>query len=362
VRGGPDLRLSAELAFQDTDAITLFAPPEKRAAELMTTDQLPIDWLAFDPLRRPLGRAATIGEPARIEFGTKMARTLASQGIAAVARDPAGTPADMLLILLAPGSAEPDVIRWRLDDPQTVREAVRQLDQAPQLFRASMGVLAIDVQEVDGAVVVSVNTGSSGVAAGIRPGDTIVNAGGAPVTGVVQLLASINAKQAGQALALELKDAAGTSRKADVVVQAVPNLVSLADRALLSNKLAVEYGFRTAGLTDALDEVAVRLNLAALAIRLRNRNDATRDLERVLKVLSEGRIPPALTDALTGTTQYLLGIAAEASGDSASAERAWRTAAQSSSNLLTDGGEPVRDLAEQRLNQMQQGGRTGIRP
>jgi hypothetical protein len=361
VRGGPDLRLSAELAFQDTDSITLYAPPEKRAAELMAADRLPIDWLAFDPLRRPLGRASTIGEPARIEYGTRMARTLSAQGIAAVARDPAGAPADMLLILLAPGSAEPDVIRWRLDDPQTVREAVRQLDQRPQLYRASIGVLAIDVQDVDGAVVASVNGGSSGEAAGIRPGDTIVNAAGVPVTGVIQLVTAINAKQTGQALALEIKDPAGTSRKADVVVQAVPNVVSLADRALLSNKLAVEYVYRAAGLTDALDEVAVRLNLAALAIRLRNRADATRDLERVLKIVSEGRIPAPLTDALTGTAQYLSGIAAEASGDTAAAERAWRAAAQSTSNFLSDGGEPLKDLAEQLVNQLQSG-RTVIRP
>lgn len=353
VRGGPDLRLVAEQAFQETGSLTLFAPSEKRAAELMAADQLPIDWLHFDELRRPVGRAETIGEPARAEIGARIARTLGAQGLAAVARDPSGTPADMLLILMAPGSAEPDVVRWRRDDPQSIRQALRQLDQAPQLFKSSIGVLAIDVHEVEGAVVASVNTGSSGAVAGIRPGDTIVNAGSAPVRGVVELLTAVDAKQTGQTLTLDVKDAAGVAKKVDVVVQAIPNVVSLADRALLSNKLAVEYTYRAAALTDALDEVAVRLNLAALSLRLRNRAEATKDLERVLKVLSEGQIAPPLLDAANGTAQFLLGLSAEASGDSAAATRAWRQAAQSTSNLLTDGGEPIKDLAEQRLNSLQ---------
>jgi hypothetical protein len=361
VRGGPDLRLVAEQAFQDSSSVTLFAPPEKRAAELMAADQLPIDWLAFDELHRPIGKAETIGEPARAEIGGRMIKTLGAQGLAAVARDPGGTPADMLLILMAPGSVEPDVIRWRRDDPQSIREAVRRLDQAPQLYKSSIGVLAIDVHEVEGAVVATVNNGSSGAVAGIRPGDTIVSAGGAPVRGVVELSTAVDAKQTGQPLALELKDAAGAAKKVEVVVQAIPNVVSLADRALLSNKLSVEYTYRAAALTDALDEVAVRLNLAALSLRLRNRVDATRDLEQVLKVLSEGRITQPLLDAATGTAHYLLGLAAEASGDNAGATRAWRQAAQSTANLLTDGGEPIKDLAEQRLNQLQ-ATRTGPRP
>jgi hypothetical protein len=359
VRGGPDLRLVAENALQDTSTITLFAPSDKRAAELLAADHLPVDWLAFDLLHRPMGKAATIGEPARVDIAARQAKALGAQGIAAIARDPGGDPADMLLILMSSGSAEPDVIRWRMDNQQSIREIVRRLDQAPQLFRSSIGVTAIDVQDVDGAVIAAVNTSGSAEAAGIRPGDTVVGAGGSPVSAVVQLLSSVDAQAPGKPLSLDVRNSAGMMRKVDVAVQAVPNVVSLADQGLLSNKLALEYGYRTAAFTDPLDEISVRLNVAAVALRLRNRADAARELDRVMKVLADGRIPMALVDAITGTTQYLLGIAAEATGDTGGAQRAWRLAAQSRANLLVDNGEPLKDLAEQRLNELTASGAGG---
>ena len=351
VRGGADIRLVGEAAFQDTNSITLFAPPAKRVSDLLTADQLPVDWLAFDLIGRPIGKASTIGDPARVAILSRLAKSLNVQGIAAVARNPGGDQSDMLLMLFAPGSAVPDVVRWRTDGPLGVREAVRLLDQVPQLFHSSIGVAAIDVQDTDAAVVVAVSPGSGAEAAGIKVGDAIVSAGGAAVTSVVQLTLSIEAHPAGKPLAIEVKDLAGVSRKADVTVQAIPNVVSLADQALLSNALALQYGYRSSSLADALEEVTVRLNIAALALRLRNRVDAIRELEGVARLTADGRVPPSLADAVNGTTQYLLGLALNAEGDVTGAERAWRTAAQSRSSLLVDNGEPIKELSEQRLKQ-----------
>ena len=318
----------------------------------MAADQLPGDWLAFDLIGRPIGKASTIGDPARVDIIARLAKSLNVQGIAAVARNPGGEPSDMLLTLFAPGSATPDVVRWRTNSPLGAREAVRLLDQVPPLFHNSIGVTAIDVQEVDGAVVVGVTPGSGAEAAGVKVGDTIVSAGGAPVTGVVQLTLSVDSHAAGKPLPLELKDLAGTARKADVAVQAIPNVVSLADQALLANALALQYGYRTSSLNDAVEEVTVRLNVAALALRLRNRVDAIRELESVSRLVADSRIPASLSDAVTGTTQYLLGIALDAEGDVTGAERAWRMAAQSRSSLLVDNGEPIKELSEQRLKQL----------
>jgi hypothetical protein len=360
VRGGPDLRLMAEAAFQETTSVTLVAPPEKVAADVLAADRLPDDWLAFDALRKPIGQAATIAEQARGALAASIARKLNAQGIAAVAREPGGDPAAMLLILLAPGSAEPDVIRWRTDNPQSVRESIRQLDAAPAILRSSIGVLAVDVQDVDGVVVAAVEPGSSAEAAGIQPGDAITAAAGGPVTGAVQLMVSVGAKTAGQSLSIDLRDRTDAVKKLDLAVQAVPNVISLADQDLPANRLTVDYAYRAASLTDALEETAVRLNLAALSLRLRNRNDAIRELERVLKVLGEGRVPASLTDAIGGTANYLLGLAAEATGDLARAETAWQQAAQSRSTLLIDGGSnPIKDAAEDRLRQAGGGQRVG---
>ena len=360
VRGGPDLRLMAESAFQETNSIVLFAPAEQVAADALAADKLPVDWLAFDMLRKPIGQAATIGEQARGSLATSLARKLNAQGIAAVAREPGGDPAAMLLILLAPGSAEPDVIRWRTDNPQSVRESLRELDAAPPIFRSSIGVLAIDVQDVDGVIVAGVEPGSSAATAGIQPGDTITAAAGSPVTGAVQLMVSIGARAAGQPLAVDVRDRADVIKKLELPVQAVPNVVSLADRDLPANRLALEFAYRASSLSDALEETAVRLNLAALSLRLRNQTEAVRELERVVKVLTEGKVPASLTDAIGGTAHYLMGIATEASGDLARAEAAWRQAAQSRSTLLIDGGSiPIKDAAEERLQQSSGGQRAG---
>lgn len=351
VRGGPDLRLAAEAAFQDSNTVTFIAPPEKRVAELFAADKLPIDWLAYDILRRPIGGAATIGEPARRDFGAKLARAFDAQGVAAIARDPAGDQNDMLLILLAPGSAEPDVLRWRLDNLQSIREAVRRLDQAPPLFRSSIGLVPIDVVDVDGAVVAAVESGGGADGAGIKPGEIIATANGKPVTGASQFLSDVSAHQAGQPLSLEVRDRAGMVRKVDVRVQAVPNVISFADQALPANKLALEYTYRAGTLANALEETSVRLNIAAVSMRLRKFNDAKGELERVVKVVGDGAVPGPLGDAIAGTANYLLGLSNEGIGDTASAERAWRLAQQSRGNLLTENGEALKDLSEQRLNQ-----------
>ncbi len=352
VRGGPDLRLAAEVAFQDSKTVALYAPAEKVAADLQAADQLPVDWLAFDPIKRPIGNAAKIGEPARRKIGEAMARALDAQGIAAVARDPAGDRSDMLLTLLAPGSGEPDVIRWRLDNPQSARQATARLDETPPLFRASIGLLAIDVADVPGAIVAAVEPAAGAEAAGIRAGDLIVNAAGTAVTSAPQLLALVSAHQGTQPLAVEVRDRAGAAKKVLVPVQAVPSVVALLDQSVLFNKLAIDYTYRAAAMTTPLEETAVRLNMAVVLMRLGSWADATRELERVVKVVGEGRVAQTLTDAIGGTAHYLLGVCAEATGDVAGATRAWKIAAQSRGNLLTDSGEPLKELSERRLNQL----------
>jgi hypothetical protein len=103
-------------------------------------------------------------------------------------------------------------------------------------------------------------------------------------------------------------------------------------------------------LNNALDETAVRLNLAAVSMRLKNWTEAQRELQRVVKIVTDGGVPAPLGDAIGGTAQYLLGISAEAIGDTATAERAWKLAAQARGNLLTENGESLKDLSEQRLN------------
>ena len=352
MRGGPDLRIAAEAAFQETRTLTLYASPEKRTTDLLAADQLPADWLAFDTLRRPMGGAGKLGEPARRDIGTRLSRTFDAQGIAAIARDPSGDRSDMLLILLAPGSAKPDVLRWRLDNPASIRQAATRLDEVPSVTRASMGMLAVDVLEVQGAVVASVDAGGGAAAAGLQPGDVMTSAGGTQLNGAAHLMMLVNAQPAGQPLSLDLRDRMGVVKKVDVTAQRVPRLVELLDQTVLSNALAVHYASRAYSAATPLDEAAIRLNLAGALMRIENWGDATRELEAVAKIAAA--LPPPVKDAVAGTAQYLLGACAEAVGDMAGAERAWGAAAQSSSALLTDSGEPLKELSDRRLAQLRQ--------
>jgi hypothetical protein len=200
-------------------------------------------------------------------------------------------------------------------------------------------------------VVAAVESGGGAEAAGIKPGEIIAGADGKPVTGAPQFLNDVTGHQAGQPLTLDVRDRAGMARKVEVRVQAVPNVISFADQALQANKLALEYTYRAGILANALEETSVRLTIAAVSMRLRKFGDAKNELERVVKVVGDGGVPGPLGDAIAGTANYLLGVSNEGIGDTASAERAWRLASQSRGNLLTENGEAVKDLSEQRLNQ-----------
>jgi hypothetical protein len=295
-----------------------------------------------------------VAAPARREVGARLTKTLDAQGLAAVGRDPSGDRSDMLLILLAPGSARPDVLRWRPDNLSSIRQTIARLDDLPQVTRASLGLSAIDVLDVQGAVVAKVEAGGTAAAAGIQPGETVTSAAGTVVAGAAQLLDIVNAHPAGQPLPLEIRDRAGFSRRLDVTAQQVPRLVELYDQGVLSNALAVHYSSRASAALPAVEEAAVRLNLAASLMRLENWADATRELQTVAELASGSDLAPSVKDAVGATTQYLLGECAEATGDIPSAERAWGLAAQSSSALLTDSAEPLKELSERRLTQLRQ--------
>jgi hypothetical protein len=82
--------------------------------------------------------------------------------------------------------------------------------------------------------------------------------------------------------------------------------------------------------------------------------DAVKELDAVTALATSADFAPSLKSAITGSAQYLLGTCAEATGDAPGAEKAWTLAAQSPSALLTEGGEPLKELAERRLAEFRQ--------
>jgi predicted Zn-dependent protease len=105
---------------------------------------------------------------------------------------------------------------------------------------------------------------------------------------------------------------------------------------------------RAAELTDPFEQSVVRLNTAVALGRIGEWAAAQVELRQVKL--------PDRPGVGSGTVQYLLGVAAEALGNRAEAEAAYKAAAATDS-LLTDDGPRVKDLAEARLAELQRAAR-----
>jgi hypothetical protein len=221
----------------------------------------------------------------------------------------------------------------------SINRATARFDYVPLLTRRGIGLLAADVLNVDGLVVVRVDPGSGGEQAGIKPGYVLVQADGQPITGSAQLQRVIDAKRAGDALSIDARDPTGTPRSLQLTVIESPRLVSVSDQGLLFNPISLALRSRLAGAA-VKDQPFVRLNLAVALLRLGNYAGAREQLEAVTLPAGEG--------ISLGTQQYLLGLAYEGQGDAASAQRSFQAAA-ASGGLATEDGPSIKTLAERKL-------------
>jgi tetratricopeptide (TPR) repeat protein len=328
-----DLRIIVERAFAASRSVSLVAPAAADAEQALAASQLAADWLAVDAAGRAVGASAQIAGPLRKEVSAKLADTFRTQGIASVTMVE-GSRA--ILALLSAGSTSPDVVEVALDNPASITAAVARLDRPFALAGVSLGLELIDVADVAGPVVVGGGP--------LAPGDVVVQADGKPVADVAALTAVVAGKRAGDSVAIEARDAAGTNKRVEIKVVAAPRLIGLSEQGLLANRLLLDLRPRLAEATDPFDQGVIRLNLAVALARLGDWNAARDELQRVTL--------PEQAGVGAGTVQYLLGLAAEALGNRAEAEAAFKAAATSAS-LLTDDGPPVRELADAKLAELQ---------
>jgi hypothetical protein len=342
-----DLRATIEKQFAQSQTVTLFAPTADEAAKALAADKLPADWLAFDANKRPLGTAAEVAMVMRGDLSARLARLFDAQGIASVTVPSAAARNRLVVSLLAAGSADPDVIEVDLDSPDAAMRAVGRLDRRLSFFKPSLGVTVVDVADLEGPVVVSVDPNGAAAKAGVLAGDVIVRANSQAVPDAAALTTLLAARKADEDMTLDLKDKAGVAKKADVKVFMTPRLIGLNDQSLLVNAILVDLKARLQQPGDPIADSVMRLNLAVALARVGAWPDARLELQRVK--LNDG---PGVS---AGTVQYLLGLAAERMGNAAEAEAAWRAAAASAATITED-GLPVKDLAEARLQQQRRPG------
>lgn len=361
VQGGPDLKLRTAAAFRDSQAFSLYVPPAAQVSDATAAEKLPADWLAFDAFRRPVGGAALLDETARRRLTARLGTALGVQGIAAISRDPAGDRSTLLLVVFAAGSGRPDVIPWKVDDSESLRDALARLDGVPAVTRTSIGLSAIDVLDVTGVVAARVDPAAGAGRAGVQAGEVITSAGGQPVTSVAQLNDIVSARTAGS-LPLELRARSGAAKAASIAVERVPYMGELFDQTVPSNLLAVQYASRATRAATPLEEVSLRLNRAAALVRLGVWTDAAREADLVLRLGGDGKISPVVKDLVEATAHYLRGEAAAGTGDAAVAEREWRLSSQSAAAMPTDSAERFKEVSERRMAQLRQSTENSSRP
>jgi hypothetical protein len=342
LRGGSDLRLAVERFFQNAKSVTVFAPPAEQVDQALAREKLAPGWLSYDTAKRPIGEAAAnITATGRQDLSARLAKTIDVQAVAVVTVPSRDDRLDVFITMLAAGSGDPDTIRVKLDNADSVGSAIARLDKTPTLFRPSAGLQVADVLDVPGAVVVAVEPGGPAARAGIGAGDVIGKANGQPVADGLRLAALIAAGKADDTLALEARDQTGAVKRADVRLGSVPQLVAMADETILFNKLLLDFRTRLLAPASPVEESVTRLNLGVALMRVGSWSDAHAELERVRLADSPG--------VGSGTVQYLIGLCREALGQSAEAQAAWRAAAASNGALLTSEGPAIKELAEKKL-------------
>jgi tetratricopeptide (TPR) repeat protein len=344
LRGGPDLRLKVEEAFKGLKTATVFAPQADQVDAVLQRERLRAGWLSFDSARRPLGEAAAnITAGAREELSRKITRALDVQAIATVTVPSRDDTSDVLVTILSAKSGLPDVIRVKLDEPESLSRAIAQLEFVPPLSRLSADLRVVDVLDVAGAAVVDVTAGGAGAKAGVVAGDVIVSANGHVVGDGSAFLKMIEVGRVDDLVSLELRDRTGAAKRAEFHLINVPDAVALVDRTLLSNKLLLDFG-RMVLNAKPEEEAVARLNYAVALMRVGNWAEARLELEKVH--LPDGG------GVSNGTVAYLLGLCHAALGQNADAEVAFRRAMESQDSLLTAEGPPVKALAEGELTEV----------
>ena len=339
-----DVRMLVERAMGASQTVRMLAPPADQADKALKANQLSSDWLATDAGGRPVGAAAQMAGPIRKEASTKLSETFGVQGVASVTALDANR---VVVALLAAGSTSPDVLDVSLDDTASINAAAREDWIRPMpLSRPSIGILAIDVADVAGAVVASIDANSPASATALKAGDVILQAGGQAVADASALTKLVSTKTAGQPMTLEARDPAGAAKRVDVPIFLTPRVIGLAEQGIPVNRMLLDLRARAGEVTDPFEQAVVRLNTAIALGRVGEWGAAQTELRQVKL--------PDRPGVGNGTVQYLLGVAAEALGSRADADAAYK-AAMATESLLTDDGPRVKDLAEARLAELQRG-------
>ena len=192
-----EVALAIERAMADTRGMMLFVP---RREELDTAyREAGVD--AADPA----AALQELSDDARRKIGQALGGRLGAQGIVGFGGVP-GEQDTVQMMVLSAGSGRPDLLTVRLSNPASrVRVADRLSRSAPPIHRPSLDVSVVDVDAVQGAVIVRVMEDGASDGVGLSAGDVIMSFNESPVASVAEMytvLASVAASRSRSASSL----------------------------------------------------------------------------------------------------------------------------------------------------------------
>ena len=326
------LRTSLERAFAPAKRLLVYSPVPAELEAAMKAENIPADWLNPTP-----GEAGQkLPKEVIRDMGRRLAARLGVQGLAVTSVG--ADSASVTFLLLAAGSAEPDVLTLSLADPASQGRVVDRLSATPTIMtRQSLDTTFVDVEGTPGAVVVRTNAAS-----GLAAGDVVTSAAGKPVTSVADLRAALSGQGLSvTTIALEAKGAAGAVKKASPPVTTVIDTLAVRDPIILPNRALLDLQMAYASASGGIQKAAVAINLAVIQLRLGNFDDALATLKDVQATDGAG--------VSAGTIAYLNGLAYEGLGRTSDAQAAFTKAAASPQARLWFEGPLVAPLATARL-------------
>ena len=326
------LRTALEKVLSPSKRLLVYSPMPAELEAAMRAENIPADWL--NPTPGDAGQK--LPKEVLRDMGRRLAARLGAQGLAAATVG--SDSASVTFMLLAAGSAEPDVLTLSLADAASQGRAVDRLSATPtQLVRQSLDTTFIDVEGTPGAVVVRANTAS-----GLAAGDVVTSAAGKPVASVADLRNAVAAQNASATtIALEARSAAGAVKKASTPVLTVVDTLAVRDPMVLPNRALLDLQVAHASAAGGVQKAALAINLAVVHLRLGNWDDALAVLKDVQATDGAG--------VSAGTIAYLNGLAYEGLGRAADAQAAFTKAAASPNARLWFEGPLVAPLATARL-------------
>ena len=271
-----------------------------------------------------------------------------TQGIAVLRRvPPAADGDDLELTLLARGSSRPDVVRWSARSQTSVQRVIDRLDLQIPVVRPSLGVDAVDVLRMEGAVVSAVDpTGpSNGL---IAAGDVIVGVGTSSISSV-QDLVTVLSTMADATAVVRLRDKTSPVTvplaRVPVVVNGRDDLPFNVIATELRARLARQQMVRSVSPEDRSPQ-GIRLNIGVALMALGN-------CELAQQMFSEVKLDNR-RGVSRGTLDYLKGLCAKQSGQLPDARAYFERASQEPDAVLTEGGPTISHLALLELGQMGQ--------